>query len=294
MKVGEHKNAVITALVVYLVYQVLFFMFTQTLEDEGIVPLFGFGIGPGLEKHLHNLVNFILWPVLGSIVFAVIFPRLVAPLYLKFKTFRKNYKSVYLVWEPNSLNIREVLVRGILLLLLTIGLSATLMDAGILRPRYFLAYDMLGNPVNEISEVPLKYNMDVFFGAIFLLCPVAVGLWSCAWAFEDASIVYYSFSNKQGEGFFEIEPLHFRFNALVGGYAGLSALFYYLGAIYVYLFLPGRSQELFFLGIAGFMATFTMIPAYLIYLWMGSKHLRKGLRQSEGLTEEEFNKTLTS
>lgn len=57
--------------------------------------------------------------------------------------------------------------------------------------------------------------------------------------------------------------------------------------------LLDRFLELFFLGIAGLMATFVMIPAYLLYWWMGSKHLRKGLRKSRGLTEEEFNRTLT-
>lgn len=296
MKVSEHKRAVAVALMVYIVYQILFLLFvTMTLETEGIVPMFGFGIGPGLLKPVHNLVNFILWPLLGSIAFALLFPRLVAPIYMKIKTFRKKYTNAYLSWETSSLNIREVLIRGILLLLLTIGLNATLLEAGILRPTFFLTHDSVGNLILDNPEVLLKYNMDAFFGAIFLLCPFAVGLWSCAWAFEDASIIHYHFGNKQGESFFEIEPLHFRYNALLGGYAGLSALFYYFGAIYYYWFAFGleKLMDLFFLGIAGFMVTFVMIPAYLLYWWIGSKHLQKGLRESRGLTEEEFNRTLT-
>ncbi len=295
VKISEHKTAVAVALAVYLVYQVLFFLFvTTSLETEGIVPMFGFGLGPGLLKSVHNLVNFIVWPVLGSIVCALLFPRLVAPIYMKIKTFRKRYRNAYLSWEISSLNIQEVLVRGILLLLLTIGLNATLIEAGLLKPEFFMTWDVLDSIAISGVETPLKYNMDAFFGAIFLLCPIAVGLWSCAWAFEDASIIHYHFGNNQGDGFFEIEPLHFRFNALLGGYAGLSALFYYLGAINFY-FLAGLEhlQELFFLGIAGFMVTFVMIPAYLLYWWVGSMHLRKGLKESRGLTEEEFNQTLT-
>jgi hypothetical protein len=295
LKAGEHKKAVVISIVVYVVYQILFGLFILTgIETEGTVPMFGFGLGLGLPKGVHNWVNFVVWPVLGSIVCALLFPRLVAPLYMKIKTFRKRYKNAYLSWEISSLNIQEVLIRGMLLLLLTIGLNATLIEAGLLKPEFFITYEFWLDPTNLLLSEPLKYNLDAFFGAIFLLCPIAVGIWSCAWAFEDASIIHYHFDNKQGEGFFEIEPLHFRYNALLGGYAGLSALFYYLGAINYYLFYTSEALlELFFLGIAGFMVTFVMIPAYLLYWWIGSKHLRKGLRESRGITEEEFNRTLT-
>ncbi|MFX1475603.1 MAG: hypothetical protein ACFFCO_09060, partial [Promethearchaeota archaeon] len=155
------------------------------------------------------------------------------------------------------------------------------------------------------TELFLTYAPNYFFGVFNLIAPICVGLWSVGWAFEDAGLIHYSLPKGGLEEYFEIEPVHYRYNTLLGGYAGLSAFFFYLGALLFYLVpgsrgyylnpdpnSPGDLMVLFFMVTIAGLTPIMLVPAYLVYWLVGVNFLRKNLEESRGISEKEFRKSI--
>lgn len=285
------------ALGAYLTYQILWFlvMWPRMSTDTGIVPLFG------LPSVYHRLLIYTVCPVVLSIFTILVFPRVFAPLYLRLKSMGgKKYKNAYIGRQANCMTPRKWIWRGVMVFLLSMGISSTLMEVGFLHPLAFIEMGRWGEVVSQYGVFAI-YQMDVFFGAFCLVSFIVAGLWSIGWSFEDAGLIHYHLPENPMDEFFEVEPVHFRYNTWLTGYAGLSALFFYLGAVFFYVFIPhhggsfdleGRITELFFIFAASLLTPVMLAPAYITYWWIGTNFLRKGLYQTLGITEEEFRKSL--
>ncbi|MFX0090472.1 MAG: hypothetical protein ACFFBD_01820, partial [Candidatus Hodarchaeota archaeon] len=268
--------------------KIVFYLMAPGAKAGQIVPLFG------LEAGLHNIFLGI-WASVGSIICILMFPRVFTPLYLKFKKLTSpNYKTVYLDKISKALTFRKMFVRGVLTVLLCLGLSATLVEFNLLfNPELFIVPEDLGS----YTGIPLYYVVNVFLGINLLICPFALGLWSIGWALEDAALMHYVLPDEQLEEFFEIEPVHYRYNGLLGGYAGLSSFFYLISVASFFVGFAYQTGEFvrlldaFVISLISLIIPITIIPAYIFYWLLGTDYLRKGLKQGRRITEEEYEST---
>ncbi len=303
MKKKRGLKLAIFALGAYLTYQILWFLLMwPTMDDTGIIPLFG------LPAVTHRLLIYTICPVVLSMISILVFPRVFAPLYLRLKSIGgKKYKNAYIGRKINIMTPTRWIGRGIMVFLLSMGISSTLMEIGILNPWAFIEPGRWAENAARYG-VFIVYQMDVFFGAFCLVSFIVVGLWAIGWSFEDAGLIHYHLPENPMDEFFEVEPVHFRYKTWLTGYAGLSALFFYLGAVYFYVFIPhhlgsynpadpfdvlrSRVTELFFMFTASLLTPIMLAPAYILYWLVGVNFLRKGLEQTRGITEQEFRKSL--
>jgi len=55
-----------------------------------------------------------------------------------------------------------------------------------------------------------------FYTTIFITMPIVIAILSIGWTFEDAGLVRYWINNNKRD-FFEIEPIHYKFNSFSKG-----------------------------------------------------------------------------
>lgn len=245
-----------------------------------IVPLFG------MPYYLHVIVFYIIWPSFLSIIFAIIFPLIIVPLFTMIK--RKvwfRFQDSYVNRGKLTFNFKIFFKRGIYISLLIIGIIITISD--LIDPSLFLTPYAIGE--SNYSE-NLLFAPDLINGLTFLILPFVVGVWAVGWAMEDAGLMHYKFPKENEKILFEIEPVHLKYNGLVKGYAGVTSVIFLITAISVYLSVwPLHIIQVIFTIL---LIMFNSVPSYLIYLIVSQtvfrKIFRKGLQEIEMLSENDI------
>ena len=260
-----------------------------TFEDQSyeIVPF------TGLAQPVHNLLLVFIWPLVMSIIMVIIFPRIFVVLFLKIKQLLwKDYENAFIEFEPKILTWRKFLKRMFLGFLLVMGLEASL--APLIDPFLFFT----ASEEQELVEVGLaaspelvRYFMAYFGVLAMVLVPFAVGLWSIGWILEDSGLIHFNIPESKDK-FQEVEPIHFRYNTYLGGFAGLSAIFYYAGAVYAYLTVVGYwAGDIYWSLTFSIVLIVVMGPSYIVYWKLAPKFLLKGLKEVKRISKSDILKT---
>ena len=91
----------------------------------------------------------------------------------------------------------------------------------------------------------------------------------------------------------EIEPMHLKYTQIIKGYAGISAILYYVGALMWYISHPGKVQDtdmifMFMIIILWMLVSFPFYYVYRTVLLKRLKFLRKGMPECQTITKSEF------
>jgi len=253
-------------------------------EDGQIIPLFG------LDTGTHRILLWVLFPVLGSIITALLFSRVFAPFFLKVK--RKiyfRYEDCYVDNKSAALTKRLFVIRMIYTLLLTMGIIAFILPMINVSQLISIA-DMEGYTSEGI--IPM-YSLPSIIGVIGFVLPIVVGLWSIGWAMEDAGLIHHRLEDPRPGKLFEIEPIHIKYNSYLKGYAGITAILFVIEVSMYFVGIGGgRVTDAIMAYILPLMSMILSIPAYIVYAKVMGKnpYLRKGLKEIRKPTIEDISK----
>lgn len=258
---------------------------------EEIVPL------TDLPYSIHLIIVRMIWPILGSLLLIVIFPLVIAPIFLMLKKLIwSKYTNSYLELSNDSLSFKKVIKRTIYVFLLTYGIAALL--ANFIDMDVFLNDTDLGYWTGDLG-IESQYATPALAALLCLIIPFAVAIWSVGWVIEDAGLMHYKLPKEGEQKLYEIEPVHLKYNSIVKGYAGISSIIFIIGAI-VYLseaYLNNSEVQIvtaFIPLIWGFGSVVLFFFAYIIYakfvVPMMTKLLRKGKEPISIITKEQLQK----
>ncbi len=282
----KEKRNIIIILILFIISLQIGLMTAMGLvtgreRSSEIVPL------SGMPYSLHVFVFWIIWPTLLSIVFAIVFPLIINPLFMMIKRIVwSRYKDCYVDMREPTLDLRTFFKRGIYISLLIIGIIITIVssvDTSLFLTEY--------NITNTMYSENILFEPDVLTGLAYLILPFAVGLWAVGWSIKDAGLMHYRFPKEIEESLFEIEPVHLKYNGLIKGYTGVSSMIFIITAIIVYL--PVYPWHI--LSVVIPLVLYMMTNAglsYLVYFKINQsifrKKLRKGLQKLEMLSEKDL------
>jgi len=260
-------------------------MFNLILEDSEIVPI------TGLTESMQNIMLFSV-SILISLLFVYLFPRIFCPLFLKIKgIINKNYKNGYIETDLALTMKKKFISRSINCMLLTMGFMVLILE--FLDPTQWLPGGQRGIDYYSPFGIPITYVMPMIITALCLIFPVAVGLWSISWQFEDAGLMHYNISEKPQTPLFEIEPIHVNFSSYLKGFGGISSIFFILKVAIAWATVPGTESR-----IDDVIASITLpvsiiiliIPAYFVYRKTCGKNafVRKGISPIRKITENDL------
>ena len=276
MKSNKSKIALIMILgVIVILIPMLVFFVISTENNSQLIPLFG------LQMKYHLTLFGVVIPHILMIIFVMVFPLLLAPLFLGIKKiFMRKYENVYVKTESDSLDLGEFFKRGFKVFLLTITILSLVFDSDLLNLEQWVSESTATNTPPEL----LMYNSEVSSQLIFLIEPIVIGILSIGWVIKDAGLMHYKLPSEESKGYFEIEPSYMRFNALIEGYSGISTVIFYVRFI-----INGGTRDLFFNLSMGIFVIFASGFAYYLY-WkiirpFMIKRLRKDLKEVEKMPE---------
>ncbi len=274
--------------IIFIAWALLALINSGNTSNE-VVPILG------LPEDGNFIIVWVVWPVLCSLGTVLVFSRVFAPLYLKIKGITsKAYKNVFLSMDPKTMQGGVVAKRFFLVFLLSLGLTSMLLEAGVLDPNSFITPSQALDYAARGIEV--RYTVLSFMGILYFILPLVSGLWSIAWALEDAGLMRYSLPPADKKEFFEIEPLHYGYKDILKGYSGISAVIYLVGALlYIseMVVVHGQGSYADILGLVSLVLTaLPVIPAYLLYSTLDPQFLRKGLKETPVMPKEEFESKL--
>ena len=145
----------------------------QCNEESRAIPITGF------TSDIQVLVFGIIFPLIVSIITAIIFARFIAPLFLKAKNkiLARDYSDGYITRKARSFNVKTIFVRLIYVILLTFGFLSFLIPAvdinQWLSPQTICSYDERG--------LDPQYHFTIFLTLMGLVYPFAIGLWAISW-----------------------------------------------------------------------------------------------------------------
>jgi len=170
----------------------------------------------------------IIWPLLGSIILIPIVPRIVVPLFTKItKTSISGVHEGFIEYESDPLFSKTVFSRAIFTFLFVMGLESTII------PLFELS---LFIPAGEYADwlaapyIPLHLHPNIFIVTAGMLFPIAISIFAGVWTLEDSGLVHYDLPNDLSK-YQEIRPVYSRLSSYLKGFAGFSALIYYISAI---------------------------------------------------------------
>ncbi|MFW9981521.1 MAG: hypothetical protein ACFFE3_06375 [Candidatus Thorarchaeota archaeon] len=232
-----------------------------------------------LNGGISYTIMWLVWPLVGSIFFAVVMPRILAPLFLKLKgAVWPDYMNAYVDLPPPTLRQTRVVRRAIYLGLLTMGIVSILIY--VLPPTLFL-------PSGEVepSEVSV-FHMASIASIAGLVVPIAVAMWSTGWSYRDASLVHYKIPEDGVEDLYEIEPIYLRFDSFLKGYAGFSSILFIINLVVVQFSTQDFVMALLVLYV--FMhISFLTLPALYVHSRMNHMWLRKNLPKARRFTKSD-------
>lgn len=252
-----------------------------------VVPVFG------LPGTMHMLFSLVISPLICIIVVMII-PVLIAPVFLRLKKMMlRKYENTFIQLEEDPIDLKKFFKRSVYAFLLTFGLIATLLNYGVFTAESFV------NPTRlqqmQGGDESILYDIFTIFGLVGAVLPIVIGLWSIGWIIEDSGLMHYKLSKESSSSYFEIEPVHIRYNAIVKGYAGITAILFLINAAQYW---SQFFDEIFgyinfgYLVFYLFPIMIMIMPAYVLY-WKFcrpymTKKLIKNLKESELLLEMKF------
>ncbi len=274
--VDKKKTVIVLIFVVFWVISLWISVnsgLSKEQEAESIVPI------TKMPLRYHLILVTAIWPNIATVVFIIVFPLIFVPLFLLLKNrVWFKYKNGYIDVPPNYFAPNKFVRRAIYVFLLTMGLSATVIASGYITALDFLPPGERDYWVGRGVTNPL-YIIEVFREISALTYPFAIGLWAIGWAIEDAGLMHYKLPKGTEKILYEIEPIHLKYMNIIKGYAGISAIVYYVSFINFYL---THAMETKFIFEAIFtipiFALVTWLPAYFIYTVFHKKVLIKILR----------------
>ncbi len=196
-----------------------------TIMTQWITPL-SWGTVPltRLNGAITYLLFWLVWPIVGGIFFALLVPRILAPLCLWIRdAVCSAYKYAYVDLPSPTLKQSRILRRAVYLGLLTMGIVSILIY--ILPPTLFL-------PAGEVDPLEISgFHMASIASIAGLVVPISVALWSTGWSYRDASLVHYKIPNNGIADLYEIEPIYLRFDSFLKGYAGFSSILFIINLV---------------------------------------------------------------
>jgi len=116
----------------------------------------------GLPMGLHIFLVIYLIPTVVSIVFAVLFPLIITPLFIKIKrAIWRDYKNAFIELKVKEFNFKQFFSRGIFISLLAVGLTGAILSFDILNLRSFVSEFDYNNMKEEGYK--LEYRANVYF-----------------------------------------------------------------------------------------------------------------------------------
>lgn len=228
------------------------------------------------------ILYFSFFPVIGSIIMILLFSFIISIIFLKIKPiYLRNYNNGYIDNYTNQdIPYKTLISRAFYTFLLSIGLFSALNQLGIISLLFSFG------PYTGFDEFEI---VAIFFPIII---PFSIGIWSVGWSFEDAGLMHFKFSKKRINPLYEIEPIHYRYNSIIKGYAGISTIIYIidlsinsfggLGSSFIqllYVIFRAFGYYLLFIG--------PIFPAYIIF-WKFNLSLKKYLRTSMKTLQEQL------
>ncbi|MFW9845370.1 MAG: hypothetical protein ACFFD6_01375 [Candidatus Thorarchaeota archaeon] len=220
----------------------------------------------------------VVWPLVGSLLFVVLFPRILSSIVMRTKaSIWRSYKNFVVPLSKRRLTPRMFVLRTVYLALLIMGIVSILMPY--INPNPFLPGGMYdpGDPGQAIVLV-------ASIGGI--VAPFAVGFWSVSWSMQDAALMHYKFPPEDNPDLFEIEPVHIKYESLLKGYAGLSSILFIITLV-LYV-SPGGNLWAILVPYVVMHMTLLTIPALLIHSRVDVTWLRRDLPEARKLTESDI------
>ncbi|MFW9921517.1 MAG: hypothetical protein ACFFED_18095, partial [Candidatus Thorarchaeota archaeon] len=244
-------------------------------EETGTVPLLGWSVS------MTYLVFWVVIPLAGSILSILLVPRILAPLFMVIKkALNRGYSDGYVDIDVSSMGGKKMLMRMIYVYLLIIALVTTV--GSLFDATQFLPTGGFPSPIDP------QYNISFIFCMTGITAPLAVALWSVGWAMEDASLIHYKLPAKEKGELYEIEPVYKTYSSYLKGFAGFSTILS-LFVIFNYFMGISRPEDAISVFLVPFHGMLVIIPAYFIFVVIGSKWLRKSKREVKHLTENDLN-----
>ncbi len=236
------------------------------------------------------LSYYYIWPILGTLVCILVFPRIFSHLFLRIKPiFSRGFRNAYIDIDATPFNLWRFILRGFSIFLFCLGVGASLITLWLYNEDLLII--VLGFLPTYAPGPGGVVHSTSFFELYFLLLPFMVGILAVGWAFEDSGVIHYKLQKKVTQEFFEIQPIHLKYRDLILGYASLSSIFYFARSIYYYWSTPSLLwYDPLLILVYGLMITLLMIPAYIVYGLVGTRFLRKKLDEVQPIAEHHLKR----
>lgn len=227
-----------------------------------------------------------LLSLIGSIIAAIIFARVLAPLFIKAKNklLARDYKDGYIPQTASPMLKKTMVKRMLYLVLLSFGFLSFLMP--LVEPSQWLSPETICS-YGERGIDP-QYHFAIFLTLMGFVYPIAVGLWAISWAIEDSGLMHYA---ALSEDSFEIEPINLQYSSYLKGYAGISALMFAISFTLENVKQNTIGDGALILAVL-LIAIVCFFPTYIIFAKVMGTHdyLTKGLEEFKKLNEEDIKK----
>lgn len=250
------NHLVTLSLIAYGAFIIIILM-TAFNDESQIVPLLN------LRQAYHIMLFTLGWPIVGCLLAIFVVPRLIIPLYLKFK--RKVSHRAFTdsrIDLERPITAKLLLSRAFNVFLLVMGLESVLIP--ILDLSLFLLPDQI-SVTDGLPEAIRAYNPQVFLVTAGMIFPVAMMLWVIVWVIQDSGLIHYTLAEDPTK-YQEIEPVYFNIAGNVKGFAGISSLFFYFTAIYhLSQYITEYWFDLIWIGSAVFLIMIWSAPFLMLY-----------------------------
>ncbi|MBD3194911.1 MAG: hypothetical protein GF317_07655 [Candidatus Lokiarchaeota archaeon] len=262
MKKSTRNTIILLALYVPALLLPIFLAFNQGSKASSIVPI------SQLELQYHLLIFNVIFPNILCPILIIVFPLIFVPLFMLIKNkIWYKYTNTYIEIPVQPINLKRFAKRFIYLFLLTMGLSATLLNTNLISADSFLSPAQANYWITQVGITDPLYITDIFTTIASIMLVFAVGLLAVGWALQDCGLMHYILPKKGEKKLYEIEPIYRKYQNIIKGYAGISAIIYFLTAILYYVLeRPGDIANIITIITQSFLVIFLMVPGYLLYL----------------------------
>ncbi len=242
----------------------------------------------GLSEKTTSAVILLIWPIAITAIFMFLSLKIFAPLFLKSKIKTQKHNSIrYLSQKHNYLAPKVLFGRFFQLFLLSLGLVDALVNMGILIPENFTTQVKLDEWMT--AGIDPRYTAVVLGKMVSLIIPIAFGLWTVSWIFEDLGILQFQLpDSKEPSDLYEINPVHKIYSATISGYGGCASLFFYTGYFIYYITdyssNGGNFADLIMILVIA-LSVLYVLPIYLLYGKISKDKFIRDMEKAPELTK---------
>lgn len=216
-----------------------------------------------LPQEMTNIILFIGWATLGSVLLGVLAVKIGPKVYLWYIKFRNQGSEVRRIdLEDQRQFLPTVVKRMFLLFLFTTSIVSSLADSSFVELSWFLTPETYQSFLND--GIVVKYNFNVILNLFLIVLPPLFAACMVGWALEDEGLLQLELNTPDSKNYFSITPVFSVFMDFIKGYASISSLIFYFSAIN-YAITNNRE----FSDIGGLVIIFAfasaVLPAYLVY-----------------------------